>query len=77
MIKPTIGRVVLYNNGKEQRNPALVTYVWSDEMVNLVVFSENGLPYAKTSVTLIQDGECGINQCEWMPYQKEQALKNA
>lgn len=74
MIKPTIGRVVLFNGKSEQRNPAMVCFVHSDTEVNLVVFSETGIPCAKQHVTLIQDGECPIGSCEWMPYQKEQAM---
>lgn len=90
MIKPTIGRVVWYHPGPDDPKPegmppapldgilpAIITYVWSDTMVNLVVFDVNGGPFGKTSIGLKQ-GEDGIftcYYCEWMPYQKGQAAK--
>lgn len=87
MIKPTIGRVVLFHpfpgSDLDQITPrpphmaALVAYVWSDSMVNLTVFDANGTPHGVTSVELVQDGEDsrGGHWCEWMPYQKGQAAK--
>ena len=79
MIKPTIGRVVWFHHGKDGQQPlaALVAYVHSDTMVNLAVFDPNGVPFNKTSVTLVQEGApipAGM-YCEWMPYQKGQAAK--
>jgi hypothetical protein len=87
MIKPTVGRVVLFTPAKGDSaiavNPgqplaAIVAYVWSDTMVNLAVFSADGLPASRTSVPLIQDGMLSPTHgffCEWMPYQKGQAAK--
>ena len=86
-IAPTIGRVVwFWPYHDEELGPdkqplaAMVTYVHSDTMVNLVVFSPNGLPAGRTSVELWQDnGEQhrpARGFCEWMPYQKGQAAKN-
>lgn len=84
MIKPTIGRVVWYRAegddialDSKQPLAALITYVHSDTMVNLVVFDPNGNPRSRTSVWL-WDGECekrAGSYAEWMPYQKGQAAK--
>lgn len=79
MIKPSIGRVVWFkdNGMSNQFMPALICYVWSDDMVNLVVFDGNGIPNQRTSVPLFNgDSEdCPDYQCCWMPYQKGQAAK--
>ena len=85
MIKPTVGRVVLFHQGmagifpgSEGTLAAIVTHVWSDACVNLCVIDANGNTYSRTSVPLIQDGDpippSGF-YCEWMPYQKGQAAK--
>jgi hypothetical protein len=80
MISPTIGRIVWYRDGSSQPLAAIVTYVWSDRLVNLAVFNPNDcLPFGKTSVTLMQDGDqlpVGESYAEWMPYQKGQAAKH-
>lgn len=93
MIKPTVGRVVWYRPsvtdmysypsgfGGPQPNAAIIAYVHSDSMVNLMVIDHNGNQHSRTSVPLIQDdvGEVnpvgGGSYCEWMPYQKGQAAK--
>lgn len=86
-ISPTIGRVVWFwpAHREELQSPdqplaAMVTYVHSDTMVNLVVFSPNGSGAGRTSVPLWQDDETSPRPesffCEWMPYQKGQAAKN-
>jgi len=79
MIKPTIGRVVLVHRGKsEQAEPALVAFVWSDRMVNVGGFDNNGTPFAATSMQLLQDDDTPQNPnyyAEWMPYQKGQSAK--
>lgn len=85
MIKPTVGRVVWYTPSNDQRikgEPddqvcaAIITYVWSDTMVNLMVMTPNGAPYGVTSVDLVHDGaKSGGRWCTWMPYQKGQAAK--
>lgn len=87
MITPTVGRVVWFHPGigekllafSDQPLAAMVTYVWGDRMVNLVVFDSNGVPAGRTSVKLRQEGDepcVGEMYCEWMPYQKGQAAKN-
>ena len=84
MIKPSIGRVVLYQpheadqvvNHGDQPMAATVSYVWSDRMVNLSIADHDGNTFTKTSVTLAQDDDAvEPGMCEWMPYQKEQATK--
>lgn len=89
MIKPTVGRIVWYTPSEfdraamtvhDDKQPlaGIVTYVWNDRMVNLLVTDHSGAPYAKTSVPLLQDDdprpETGFF-AEWMPYQKGQAAK--
>lgn len=57
---------------------AIITYVWSDTMVNLVVFDHNGVTHQRTSVDLRNDAPSlptATQYCEWMPYQKGQAAK--
>jgi hypothetical protein len=83
VIKPTIGRVVWFWDRsadmprQPQAHAALVTYVHSDTMVNLVVFDAGGNSHPRTSVHLLQeDCEAPVGPyCEWMPYQKGQAAK--
>jgi hypothetical protein len=85
VITPTVGRIVWYKEAgfadeTHQPNAAIVTYVWSDVLVNLAVFSENGIRFAKTSVRLLQDDETSEGHgewCEWMPFQKDQAQRYA
>lgn len=80
MIKPTVGRIVWYigppNSHSDQVAAAIITYVWSDDLVNLAIFNKDGNLYARTSVSLIQDdGAKEGEYCAWMPYQKGQAAK--
>ena len=80
MIKPTIGRVVLFHPKKnaEVVFPALVCFVHNDSMINVGGFDNNGNAFGSCSVRLIQDGEEAPNTgpyAEWMPYQKGQAAK--
>lgn len=89
MIKPTVGRIVWYRpyahelfvddrKREEVRWPAIVVYVWRHDMVNLAVFDPNGALKPHTSVVLAQgDEEPGEGECEWMPFQKEQAQRHA
>lgn len=94
MIKPTVGRVVWFTpalgpdvwSGEgfihlDRTAPlsAMVTHVWHDRMVNLVVFDSNGKPFGKTSVQLLQDDDAKPEHgyfCSWMPYQVGQAKKH-
>jgi hypothetical protein len=69
---------------KDQRDDqpyaAIVTHVWDDNLVNLCVFTPNGVPIATTSVPVVQDGSPYIIDdspyVEWMPYQIGQAKKH-
>ena len=82
-IPPTIGRVVHYFERGSDGNvtgplTALVVHVWSDAVVNLAVFSANGLLAQVTSVSLVQGNDAAgpfSRWCEWMPFQKGQAAK--
>ena len=71
MIKPTVGRVVLYTPSKEdcqgangigipyggQKCVAFITSVHGDRMINIAGFDPNGKPFAVWSCTLIQDDD--------------------
>jgi hypothetical protein len=82
MISPTIGRVVWIvrpfdTTDIKQPEVGLVTYVWSDHLINVAGFDHNGKPFVLTSLYLVQDDEPkpeGNFAC-WMPYQKGQAAK--
>jgi hypothetical protein len=75
MIKPTIGCPVLFTPGQNssilhsnQPLAALVTYVWTDRLVNLVVFDEDGGSHGRTSVRLLQDDDAVPENgcfCQW------------
>lgn len=83
MIKPTIGRVVMVQRRPgstdiTQAEPALISYVWSDTLINVGGFDHNGVPFGYKSLKLLQDDEEAPEYCcyaEWMPYQKGQAAK--
>lgn len=90
-ISPTVGRIVWFNpNGQyfqgmrqlgEQPMAAQVAFVHRDTCVNLLVTDHIGRQHAAESVHLMQDGgptlASGQAFCEWMPYQKGQAAKDA
>lgn len=83
MIKPSIGRIVLffrsgvdYASGVEQPYAAQVAYVHSDSLINIGVLSAAGQSFGRTSVPLIQEGEKipeAGDYCTWMPYQIQAA----
>ena len=84
MIKPSVGRVVLFyprgHKSGDQPHVALIAHVWSDTCVNLAIFDANGQPYppGTTSVLLVQpesEVPTGGQYCTWMPYQVGQAAK--
>lgn len=98
MITPTVGRKVWYRPTKNdliglgamvvqhgQPLDATVLAVWGDRCVNVQVLDIMGKPFAKTSVTLIQEGDATPKDAdgnevggyvEWMPYQNSQAKKH-
>lgn len=76
MITPTIGRVVWVTRPglSDQKEPALISYVYGDRMINVGGFDRSGTPFCATSVPLIQDDEPAPESgtyAEWMPYQKQ------
>lgn len=87
MIKPTVGRVVLFTplhvdksflGNRDQVCAAFITYVFSDRLVNVAAFDANGNPHGRTSVPLLQDDDRKPEQgyfAAWMEYQKGQAAK--
>lgn len=72
--KPSLGGIVFTFLAPEENNgadvaPAIITRVWSDDMVNITVFPDAGYgPIRKTSVKLVesQPGEPGP-ACWWPP----------
>jgi len=81
-IKPTVGRVVqFFHRTGDIEVPAIITKVWSDSVVNLAIFNEDGSPMQNppTSINLVQDGgEVPAGRyCRWMPFQLGQAQKTA
>lgn len=84
MIKPTIGRVMWFwwddiatRDANALPCAALVTFVHSDDCVNLAVFDRNSDARPMQAVQLWNgDGPRPRSfHCEWMPYQKGQAAK--
>lgn len=93
MIKPTVGRVLLFfpsfsyltQRGMEhtpgQPMAATVAYVHNERLVNLSVVDHDGNQFGVREVPLIQEGEPlpadSKYHAEWMPYQVKQASKDA
>ncbi len=86
MIVPSVGCVVWYHPNRGDPGPhpgdqplaAIVTHVWNDRLVNLAVFSADGVPFPRTSVRLTQDDDAiELGQAQWMPFQVGQAAKHA
>lgn len=82
MIKPTVGRVVLYFPLPSERSlvsnqpfRADVCHVHSDTCVNLAVNNDRGGFFTRESVILAQDRPAQPGECYWMDYQKGQAAK--
>jgi len=79
MIKPTVGRVVLFHPNSGYPHvaapsngdpvPALIVRIWGDRMVNLGGFDANDAPFGATSVTLCHDdAEIGHAKSEGRAY---------
>lgn len=56
-MKPSLGRIVIYHDKSQSFNgqyfaPAVITRVWSDTCVNLIVLADCTNPFVKTSVVL-------------------------
>lgn len=84
-ITPTVGRVVLVrgsatNCGEPDRDfPGLVTRVWSQNTINVHVYTEQPGGIVLTSV-MFDDADVSVPQWaawRWMPYQVAQAAKHA
>lgn len=58
-MKPTIGRIVIFNEGTETSPdfPAIIVRVFSDTCVNLHVFRDDGGSSLRTSVLLAVPGQ--------------------
>jgi hypothetical protein len=84
MIPPTNGRVVWYWPSRDDKDighqpqAAMVVFVHSNRVVNLVGYTHSGQFFPATSVPLLQDGDMAPatgHFAEWMPYQKGQAAR--
>ncbi len=80
MIKPSVGRVVIFRNGASPHEEfaAVVAKVHGDRCVNLMVVDSIGNTAPRQAVTLLQDDDSPAGLpfwCEWMPFQKGQAAK--
>ena len=89
MIYPTVGRLLHYYPGENDSGlvssvipqpplAAIVTFVHTERVVNLAVFTSQGGFASRCSVTLLQDDDIplmGDSYAQWMPYQVGQAAK--
>ena len=57
MIKPTVGRPVLYNAGESQSHAATIAFVHNDELVNIGGFDSRGVHFNEQNVKFCQSGE--------------------
>jgi len=78
MIKPSVGRVVLFfRQGEKDPFPAHVTRVHDDRTIDVAVLDPERLAVRFMSRrALLQDDDKPVaqpNWCEWMPYQKSVA----
>jgi len=86
MITPTVGRIVWFRaklqEGLPQDTPeraAIVVGVLGDRAINVLVFDFDGHAVPMLNVLLLQDDDSpptAVSYCQWMPYQKGQALKS-
>jgi hypothetical protein len=89
MMTPTLGRIVLYHEGDwegpsgasmewrgtngHREHPAIITGVWSDTCVNLMVFFDAKAPAVRTSMLLLPDSvfaegvHCSNSGWRWPP----------
>lgn len=58
----------------DQAFTAVITHVFSNSMVNLIILNELGEPIRKSSVTLAQGVPAQPGECEWAPHQLRQAV---
>ncbi len=72
LIKPTVGRMILFHDGfSDQPCAAQIAYVHDDHNINIGYIDQNGMTQSKVNVHLVQDKNitCDIGDCEWMEYQ--------
>jgi len=72
MLTPTIGRIVTVLGGTARVNgtdsaPAVITRVWSDELVNVTVLCDAPTTGRHTSITLCPDEESARAKPEGQP----------
>lgn len=72
-MKPSIGRIVLVH-GKNHNgsfvHPAIITRVWSDTYINVLLMPDACAPYTLTSVSLFDKENYGTNDAPvayWPP----------
>lgn len=69
--KPSLGRVVLVKTAEQingqNEHAAIITQVWSDTCINVMVLPGFGAPFAKTSVTPEQPGQTLGVSWRWPP----------
>ncbi len=71
-MKPSLGRIVLYrsyNSNGATEHPALITRVWSDTCVNLIIFLDHNIPIIRESINQNEslDGPNQENAWRWPP----------
>jgi len=76
MITPTIGRILwvwrLRSTDIKQAEPAFVTYVHNERLVNVAGFDHAGMHFSFSKLILLQDDDAKPdveNFASWMPYQ--------
>jgi hypothetical protein len=73
--RPTVGRIVHYTpsedaGGKGQPYPAVVTHVWSDQVVNLSVANDGEFPFGRDDehpTSVPRDDRGGPRTWRWPP----------
>ena len=84
LIKPTVGRSIYYfpilseGDNYEGPYPAIITRVWSDNVVNIGGFTPDGRPFGRTTVAIYtgdlwNDDLPARPYAMWMPHQIQQA----
>lgn len=72
-MKPSVGRIVhligphANSNGTDVA-PAIITRVWSDDMINATVFPDCGVPHSVTSVKFVEDEATAADINAQAPY---------
>lgn len=69
MMTPTVGRVVYFNDrtkNQPKNLAAIISFVHSEERINLAIFDENGVPFSRMRVNRGEQG----GEWDWMPNNK-------